>query len=164
MSNFCRYVLTPDSSSESHLTCYHAQIAAAGRCQLCPWHGQFQRETVSAQTGKFCWVLLTSPLEPGLQKVNPISSAGVEDEPVKCNKHFREQFPNAKYCYPKPMHKWEEPAGFLGGYKSRVWISYLFVFKVFWHFSLKMGQIPSGQIWTSENACFSTLRFRGALA
>lgn len=135
----CRFALTPDGGTESHLSCNPAHTAAAGRCWLCPWHGQVQGETRchlrQENFADYYWLPLWSLVATG----KPVSSAGMEDEPVKCNKHFTQQFPDKKYCYPKPMHRWEEPAGFLGGDESRVWVSYLFLLKLFQDFSPKMG-------------------------
>lgn len=75
-----------------------AQIAAAGRCQ----HRQVQGETRGVTSDRKIWLSITGiPSGAWFATGKPVSSAGMGDKPVKCNKPFTEQFPDEKN-YPKP--------------------------------------------------------------
>lgn len=131
----------PQTAAPSHTSAVtlHIQLQLAGAGSVLGTGKSREKHGVTSDR-KILLTITDFPSGTWFATGKPVSTcAGMEDEPVKCNKHFTQQFPDKKYCYPKPMHRWEEPAGFLGGDESRVWVSYLFLLKLFQDFSPKMG-------------------------
>lgn len=101
----CSFALTPDGGTESHLSCIlHIQLQLAGAGSVLGTGTSREKHGVTSDR-KILLTITDFPSGAWFATGKPVSSAGMEDEPVKCNKHFTQQFPDKKYCYPKPMHR-----------------------------------------------------------